>query len=77
MTDMTQTTAARLSGVGWRKSTFSNPSGNCVELAELANGLVAVRNSRDPEGAVLVYTRPEIDAFLSGAKSGEFDDLAL
>ncbi len=77
MTEMTHTTASRLSGVDWRKSTFSNPSGNCVELAELANGLVAVRNSRDPEGAVLVYTRPEIDAFLSGAKSGEFDDLAI
>lgn len=76
MTDSTATTAGRLSDAVWRKSTFSNPSGNCVELADLSNGLVAVRNSRDPEGAVLVYTRPEIDAFLRGAKSGEFDDLA-
>ncbi|MCX4092617.1 DUF397 domain-containing protein [Nocardia sp. alder85J] len=66
----------RTSEMKWRKSTFSNPSGNCVEVADLANGLVAMRNSRDPEGAVLVYTRPEIDAFLRGAKSGEFDDLA-
>nr|WP_305802135.1 DUF397 domain-containing protein [Nocardia alni] len=66
----------RTSDLPWRKSTFSNPSGNCVEVAPMSNGLVAVRNSRDPEGAVLVYTRPEIDAFLRGAKSGEFDDLA-
>ncbi|WP_405136862.1 DUF397 domain-containing protein [Nocardia sp. NBC_01388] len=63
--------------LSWRKSTFSNPSGNCVELAKLANGEVAMRNSRHPEGSVLVYTRPEIECFLLGAKSGEFDDLAF
>ena len=34
----------------WRKSTVSNPSGNCVELAVLADGGVAVRNSRFPDG---------------------------
>ncbi|WP_459546223.1 DUF397 domain-containing protein [Nocardia sp. X0981] len=60
----------------WRKSTFSNPSGNCVEFAEATNNLVAVRNSRFPDGGVLYYTRPEIEAFLQGAKAGEFDDLA-
>ncbi|MBF6167859.1 DUF397 domain-containing protein [Streptomyces gardneri] len=59
----------------WRKSSFSNPSGNCVEVAEAANGQVAVRNSRDPEGGILLYTRPEIDAFVRGAKAGEFDYL--
>ncbi|WP_348538174.1 DUF397 domain-containing protein [Nocardia carnea] len=37
----------------WRKSTFSNPSGNCVEFAEAAGNLVAVRNSRFPDGGVL------------------------
>ncbi|WP_280417423.1 DUF397 domain-containing protein [Nocardia carnea] len=61
----------------WRKSTFSNPSGNCVEFAEAAGNLVAVRNSRFPDGGVLFYTRPEIEAFLQGAKAGEFDDLAV
>ncbi|MEV6772390.1 DUF397 domain-containing protein [Nocardia sp. NPDC051030] len=75
---MSDTSATRIdrSELSWRKSTFSNPSGNCVELAPLADGQVAVRNSRDPEGSLIVYTRPEIDAFLRGAKSGEFDDLA-
>jgi hypothetical protein len=61
----------------WRKSTVSNPSGNCVELAELADGSVAVRNSRFPLGARLVYTRAEIDAFVRGVQAGEFDDLLL
>ena len=59
----------------WRKATASNPSGNCVELAELDNGAIAMRNSRHPAGPILVYTRAEIAAFLDGAVKGEFDDL--
>jgi hypothetical protein len=64
------------SGVRWRKSSASNPTGNCVELAELSGGAIAVRNSRQPSGPVLIYTRAEIAAFLSGVRAGEFDDLA-
>ena len=60
----------------WRKSSASNPTGNCVELAELSDGAVAVRNSRNPSGPVLVYSRGELGAFLAGVRSGEFDDLA-
>ncbi|WP_431970241.1 DUF397 domain-containing protein [Nocardia sp. bgisy134] len=72
---MSGTTTHKITSA-WRKSSYSGPSGgNCVEVAEVSNGLVAVRNSRDPEGAVLFYTRPEIDAFVRGAKAGEFDDL--
>jgi hypothetical protein len=61
--------------VVWRKSRWSNPSGNCVEVAALPEGGVAVRNSRHPSGPALVYTRAEIRAFLAGVKDGEFDDL--
>jgi len=46
-----------------------------VEVARLFGGEIAVRNSRDPYGPALVYTRAEIAAFLRGAKDGEFDDL--
>lgn len=67
--------ASGLSEVHWRKSHYSNPSGNCVELAELADGGVAMRNSRDPHGPALIYTRAEVVAFLRGAKHGDFDDL--
>ena len=59
----------------WRKSTVSNPSGNCVELAVLADGGVAVRNSRFPDGPRLTYSRAEITAFVRGVQQGEFDDL--
>ncbi|GGK87380.1 DUF397 domain-containing protein [Planomonospora sp. ID91781] len=67
--------AALLGEARWRKSRFSNPSGNCVEVAGLPGGAVAVRNSRDPEGPALIYTRAEVDAFVRGVKDGEFDDL--
>jgi hypothetical protein len=66
--------ADQLRGVAWRKSQASNPNGDCVELAHLASGSIAVRNSRDPRGPALVYTRAEIAAFIRGAKDGEFDD---
>lgn len=64
-----------LSQLTWVKSQHSNPSGNCVELACLPTGQIAVRNSRYPGGPVLVYTRAEIAAFLAGARDGEFDRL--
>ncbi|ROO88858.1 uncharacterized protein DUF397 [Actinocorallia herbida] len=60
---------------GWLKSRRSNPSGNCVELSELPTGEIAMRNSRHPDGPVLVYTRAEIEAFIGGAKDGDFDHL--
>jgi hypothetical protein len=63
-------------GLRWRKATASNPHGNCVELAELAGGDIAVRNSRFPGGPMIVYTRAEIAAFIAGVRGGEFDDLA-
>jgi hypothetical protein len=65
--------AAELTNVTWQKSKHSNPNGACVEVAHLANGEIAVRNSRFPAGPALVYTRAEIAAFLAGAKDGEFD----
>lgn len=68
--------ADELTGVTWQKSSYSNPNGNCVELAKLPDGGVAMRNSRDPHGPALVYTAAELSAFIAGSKSGEFDGLA-
>jgi hypothetical protein len=68
--------AQKLQHVTWRKSGRSNSTGNCVELAEIAvRGDVAVRNSRDPRGPALVYTRSEIESLILGIKDGDFDDL--
>ncbi|WP_433535214.1 DUF397 domain-containing protein [Micromonospora sp. CA-249363] len=45
-----------LTGARWRKSTRSNGSGGaCVEVADNLPGLVAVRDSKDPDGPVLVF----------------------
>lgn len=63
----------------WRKSSFSNGEGggnDCVELAPMADGRVAMRNSTlGEESPVVIYTKGELRAFLLGAKNGEFDDL--
>ena len=62
-------------GVDWLKSRHSNAEGNCVEVAALPDGEIALRNSRDPHGPALVYTPAELAAFLAGAKDGAFDHL--
>jgi Domain of unknown function (DUF397) len=67
--------ATELHGVTWHKSHYSSPNGNCVEIAKLPGGGVAMRNSRDPNGPALIYTPAEFIAFLDGARDGDFDTL--
>jgi len=69
--------AAELDDARWRKSSVSNSQGACVEMARLAGGEFAVRNSRNPEGPALIYTQAEIAALIEGVKQGEFDDLLV
>lgn len=58
----------------WMKSSYSGPTGgNCVELAHLYGGQVAIRNSRHRSGPALLFTEAEWDAFLAGVRDGEFD----
>ena len=63
----------------WRKSSFSGDGGtgggNCVEMAPLADGTIALRHSNHPGSDVVLFTRAEIDAWIKGCKAGEFDDL--
>ena len=70
--------AAALTGVTWLKSSRSGPTGgNCVEIAVLPGGDVAMRNSRDPRGPALIFTRAEWEAFSGGVADGEFEHLGL
>jgi hypothetical protein len=62
-----------LGGLKWRKSSHSSDGGQCVETAVLPDHRVAVRDSKHPDEAILVYTPAEWRAFIAGAKAGEFD----
>lgn len=59
-------------GLVFRKSTHSSGTGECVEVAEHPSGIF-VRDSKDPQGAVLGFTPSEFAAFIGGVKDGEFD----
>ena len=54
----------------WRKSSHSNPSGNCVEIAGLAGQGVAVRDSRRPDGPALLFSQAAWDTFLRSLREG-------
>lgn len=64
--------ALDLADAMWRKSARSTGNGNCVEVAIL-DAAVAVRDTKDRSGPMLVFTPAEWDAFVRGAKDGEFD----
>ena len=69
--DVNAVRASLLGDAAWRKSSYSSPSGNCVEAAKLTGG-VALRNSRFPDGPALVFASAVWDAFLRGVKGGCF-----
>ena len=65
MTDLT--TAA------WRKASGSQNNGGCVEVAANLGDVVAVRDSKHPEGGAHVVGRAAFAAFLADAKAGRYD----
>jgi hypothetical protein len=67
-------TGSVMPGSTWVKSSLSFANGNCVEVSDLPEGAIGVRNSRDREGPVLRFTLDEWHAFIGGVRQGEFDD---
>ncbi|MFE2998013.1 DUF397 domain-containing protein [Nocardia sp. NPDC059246] len=70
---MSDTSVTSVHENDWRKSTFSNASGNCVEIKPLPDGGWQVRDSKDEgRGPVLTFDLGEVDAFKKGLIAGEF-----
>lgn len=59
--------------IAWRKSSFSAGQGNCIEVRKHADGSRDIRDSKDPDGPILSFTRDEWRAFSTGVWVGEFD----
>jgi hypothetical protein len=59
-----------LTGATWRTSTYSSNNGNCVEVARNLPSVVAVRDSKNPDGPALVFTAAAWSAFVSVARAG-------
>jgi hypothetical protein len=69
-----------LTGATWRKSTYNGGNGGtCVEVAVLPGSkegsdyVIAMRDSKNPEGPALIFTPDEWTAFTAGVLDGEFD----
>ncbi len=66
--------SAEVNDARWFKSSHSDAQRNCVEIAFLDGGKVALRDSKDRgRGPVMVFTAGEWDAFTAGVHDGEFD----
>lgn len=64
-----------LGGTIWHKSSRSNNSNNCVEVAigrSDSGGVVGVRDSKDADGPVLIFQSAGWVAFVTGARAGAF-----
>ena len=59
----------RIDDLRWRKSSYSGNGGNCVEVARNLPGVVAVRDSKNPDGPVLIISRDEWARFTAGLRS--------
>jgi hypothetical protein len=56
----------------WRKSRFSGDQGDCIEVADCSRAVVPVRDSKDPQGPVLVFPAAAWSAFVAGVRAGDF-----
>ncbi|MFF4922768.1 DUF397 domain-containing protein [Kitasatospora sp. NPDC001261] len=60
------------SAITWRRSTYSNGQGNCIEIADGLASTIPVRDSKDPNGPALAFTTEAWRAFVSGVQAGDF-----
>lgn len=73
MNDTHVAPSAAQAGAVYKKSSRSTAAGNCVEVADLDGRHRAVRDSKNPAGAVLTFTAAEWTAFTAGIRNSEFE----
>ncbi|MEU7096045.1 DUF397 domain-containing protein [Kitasatospora aureofaciens] len=61
-----------LCDVTWYKSSYSTQGGNCIEVSDSLSAVVPVRDSKDPEGPVLVFPADAFADFVAGVRNGDF-----
>jgi hypothetical protein len=58
----------------WRKSSYSDSAGgNCIEVQDGVPNFVPVRDSKDPQGPALAFSREAWSAFVGAVKDGRFE----
>ncbi|QTZ92897.1 DUF397 domain-containing protein [Streptomyces auratus] len=61
------TTHESLVGAMWRKSSYSDGGdNNCIEIIDSFPGAVPVRDSKNPDGPVLLFPAAAWSAFIGG-----------
>lgn len=58
--------------LAWKKSSYSQVTGHCVEVAVRPEDCIHVRDSTDREGAAVRFGRSEWGAFLAAVREGKF-----
>lgn len=70
-------TKGLLAGARWRKSSFSGGgdagNGACIEAARLPGGRIAIRDSKNPDRAVVLVASTQLAAFIDGIKARDFE----
>jgi hypothetical protein len=64
-------TSEHLRDLPWRKSSYSSSNGQCVEIASVGTE-IAVRDSKNPAGPVLIFGPEEWKTFIAAATAGQF-----
>ena len=70
---MTAASHLGLSRAVWRKSRRSNNGGNCVEIGRNLRGIVAVRDSKDPDGPKIIVSPAGWQSFTASVRAGRYD----
>ncbi|MDJ0344100.1 DUF397 domain-containing protein [Streptomyces sp. H10-C2] len=67
--------SSTLCATRWRRSSHSTAANNCVETAQLSSGLLAVRDSKNPQGPALLFASAAWSAFVRALRADEFAGL--